>query len=388
MMKVLMVIPYIADIYGGPSRVAKNLAEAIADQGVNIDLISTTADGDSTLPVTVGDWIQDSGYRLRYFNCFHRNDFVISSDLILWVVKNLRHYDVVHTHNVFAPMMLAVRWFCDRQNIPYVTTPHGMLEPWALSHKASKKKLYYEWFEVKSLQKSGTIHTLNQQEFDNIHALGFSRLKILPNGIRQSDFEQLPDPEIFYQHFPETQNKDLILFLSRVDPKKGLDLLIPAFGLLHSQFPNSHLVIAGPDSVGFMPTVQSYLQAANCENAVTITGMLTGDLKQAALAAANVYALTSYSEGFSMSVLEGMASGLPCVITKACNFPEAGEAGVAKVVDLEIGAIADALTELLSDLPQAKIMGNSARDFVFQEYTWNKIATKLIAVYKSLLASQ
>jgi glycosyltransferase involved in cell wall biosynthesis len=387
-MKVLMVIPYIADVYGGPSRVAKNLAEAIADQEIDIDLISTVADGSEKLSISTHQWIHEAGYRLQYFDCFHRNDFVISSDLVLWVAKNLRNYDVVHTHNVFSPMMLAVRWLCDRQNIPYITTPHGMLEPWALANKSSKKKLYYEWFEAKSLQKAGAIHTLNQQESDNIQALGFSRLEILPNGIRQSEFEKLIDPELFYQHFPKTKDKDIILFLSRVDPKKGLDLLIPAFSSIRSQFPNSHLVIAGPDSVGFMPTVQSYLQAADCEDAVTITGMLTGDLKQAALVAANVYALTSYSEGFSMSVLEGMASGLPCVITTACNFPEAGEAGVAKVVDIEIEAIAEALSELLADLPQAKAMGHLAREFVFQEYTWNKIATKLIAVYESLVTPQ
>ncbi|NJN74559.1 MAG: glycosyltransferase, partial [Limnothrix sp. RL_2_0] len=366
----------------------KKLAEAIADQEISIDLISTVADGLDKLSIPTNEWIREEGYCLQYFDCFHRNDFVFSSDLILWVAKNLKNYDVVHTHNVFSPMMLAVRWLCDRQNIPYITTTHGMLEPWALANKSSKKKLYYEWFEAKSLQKSGAIHTLNQQEFDNIQALGFSHLKILPNGIRQSDFERLPDPEIFYQHFPETKNKDLILFLSRVDPKKGLDLLIPAFGKIRSLFPNSHLVIAGPDSVAFLPTVESYLQEANCENDVTITGMLTGDLKQAALAAATVYALTSYSEGFSMSVLEAMASCLPCVITKPCNFPEAGEAGVAKVVDIDVEAIADALSELLADLPKARAMGCLARDFVFQGYTWNKISIKLIALYESLLTSQ
>ncbi|MGB2925461.1 MAG: glycosyltransferase [Limnothrix sp.] len=381
-----MIIPYIADVYGGPSRVAKALANSIGQQHMQqIDLISTVADGIEKLSVSKNTWLQEEGYRLQYFDCFHRNDLVISYSLMAWVYKHLKDYDVVHTHNIFSPMMSVVRWLCDRQNIPYITTPHGMLEPWALANKSSKKKLYYEWLEAKSLQRSGAIHTLNQQESDNIQALGFSRLEILPNGIRQSEFEKLIDPEFFYQHFPETKDKDIILFLSRVDPKKGLDLLIPAFSSIRGQFPNSHLVIAGPDSVGFMPTVQSYLQAADCENAVTITGMLTGDLKQAALAAANVYALTSYSEGFSMSVLEGMAAGLPCMITTACNFPEAGEAGVAKVVDIEIESITEALTELLDDLPKAKAMGSAARDFVFQEYTWNKISAKLISVYKSLV---
>ncbi|NET52430.1 MAG: glycosyltransferase, partial [Merismopedia sp. SIO2A8] len=122
-----------------------------------------------------------------------------------------------------------------------------------------------------------------------------------------------------------------------------------------------------------------------CLNSVTFTGMLTGQLKYAALAAANLYVAPSYSEGFSMSVLEGMASGLPCVITKGCNFPEAAAANAAHVVDIKSEAITNALIECLNNPQQAKAMGDRAHKLILEKYTWEQVATKMHKVYTTLV---
>ncbi|HZG39964.1 MAG TPA: glycosyltransferase, partial [Nodosilinea sp.] len=124
---------------------------------------------------------------------------------------------------------------------------------------------------------------------------------------------------------------------------------------------------------------------AKCPDAVTFTGMLTGELKYSALAAVNLYVAPSYSEGFSMSVLEAMASGLPCVITTGCNFPDAARANAAKVVDIQADAIAKALIECLSDPLAAKTMGDRARHLVLNHYTWDRVAAQLIEVYTAIL---
>jgi glycosyltransferase involved in cell wall biosynthesis len=113
--------------------------------------------------------------------------------------------------------------------------------------------------------------------------------------------------------------------------------------------------------------------------------MLTGQQKLAALTAAQVFVAPSYSEGFSMSVLEGMAAGLPCILTTGCNFPEAGAAGVAHVVDLNANAIAQALQTCLQNLHQAKEMGDRARDFIFKNYTWTVAAQTLKQVYTDIM---
>jgi glycosyltransferase involved in cell wall biosynthesis len=264
--------------------------------------------------------------------------------------------------------------------------PQGMLEPWALSYKGWKKRLYYAFVEKPTLQKAGAIQMLSQAEAEGVKPLALKPpIVIAPNGIHRHDFECLPDPELFYQKFPHLRDKTLILFLGRIDPKKGLDLLAKAFARVQDQFPQTHLVVAGPDNIGFLPTAQNYFAESGCLEAVTFTGMLTGTLKHAALASAHLYVAPSYSEGFSMSVLEGMASGLPCIFTTGCNFPEAAIAQVADVVEIDADAIADAMIQRLSNRAAAETMGDRAREFIFNTYTWDQIAARLIEIYTAIL---
>jgi glycosyltransferase involved in cell wall biosynthesis len=261
-----------------------------------------------------------------------------------------------------------------------------MLEPWALSYKSNKKRLYYTLIEKPSLDRANAIQMLSSSEVDRVQPLNLkASLAIVPNGIHTEQFETTLNPDIFYQKFPHTCDRPLILFLARIDPKKGLDLLAEAFTKVHHLFPEAHLIIAGPDNIGFLSTVRHYFAEADCLDAVTFTGMLTGELKYSALAAAQIYVAPSYSEGFSMSVLEGMAAGLPCVITTGCNFPEAATARTAEVVDIDAEAIAEALLRCLNDPQQAKAMGDRARQFIFDRYTWNSIAAKLLEVYTAIL---
>jgi glycosyltransferase involved in cell wall biosynthesis len=260
-----------------------------------------------------------------------------------------------------------------------------MLEPWALSYKANKKKLFYI-LEKPAINKAGGIQVLATPEKNSVKTLNLKPpLFLIPNGIFAKKFESLPPASLFLEKFPETKDRKLILFLGRIDPKKGLDLLSSAFAKVNQQFPNTHLVIAGPDNVGYLPTVKNHFRDLGCLDAVTFTGMLTGEMKYSALSAASIYIAPSYSEGFSMSILEGMSSGLPCIFTTACNFPEAQEAQVAKVVEVNQEEITEALLWCLSNEEEAKEMGQKARQFILENYTWNKIAIKLIEVYGSII---
>lgn len=111
-------------------------------------------------------------------------------------------------------------------------------------------------------------------------------------------------------------------------------------------------------------------------------------MKYSALASASIYIAPSYSEGFSMSILEGMASGLPCIFTTACNFPEAKEAQAAKVVEVNVEEITEALSLCLSHPQEAKEMGLRAREFILNNYTWDKIAGSLISVYQEIISKK
>lgn len=384
-MKILIFTPYVGSSYGGTSKVVKELAQGTSSLGISVDIVTTNANSSVKLDVPLNIWIKEESYKIKFFSCWHRDDFIISFSLINWLISHVVDYDLVHTNTVFAPLVLVAHWVCQWRNIPYIATPHGMLEPWTLSYKAWKKRFYYSLFEKPALHSASAIQVLANSEANNVKSLGFKHFVVIPNGIHPQEFQTLPEPEVFYQQFPFTRNKTLILFLGRIDPKKGLDLLAPAFAKAHNQFPQTHLVVAGPDSIGFITTVQSYFIQAECLDAVTFTGMLTGSLKYAAFAAANLYVAPSYSEGFSMSVLEGMASGLPCVITTGCNFPEAATAKAAYIVDIDADVIADTLIQCLRAPQPTKAMGNRAREFIFQNYTWDLAAEKLVRIYKAII---
>lgn len=379
-----MITPYLGAVYGGTYKVFIELVQSVNQLGITVDIITTNANGSGKLDVPLETWINENNYRVCYFSCWHQYDFIISFSLINWLFLHIKEYDIVHTNTIFAPQFLFIHCICQLFHIPYIVTPHGMLEPWALSYKAWKKQLYYRLLEKSALQNAQAIQVLSSSEAENVRTLGFQQTIIVPNGIHHEEFQNLCKADIFYDQFPHTKNKILIFFLGRIDPKKGLDLLACAFAKVHSQFPQTHLVVAGPDSIGFLPTVKNYFINVGCIDAVTFTGMLSGSLKYAALAAASLYVAPSYSEGFSMSVLEAMASGLPCVITTGCNFPEAGIAKVAHVVDVDAEEIADALIKCLSDCEQAKFMGQQAREFIFQNYTWSQSAQKLVQVYQAI----
>lgn len=385
-MKILIVIPALGPVYGGPTKSVIELAQALGNRGVDIDIVATTANGSSSMNVPTLTWIQEKYYRVQYFPYWGFLDYKISLSLTKWLFQNVTNYDLVHTNAVFSYPVLPAHWACQKHKVPYIMTPHGMLEPWALAYKSGKKRFYFTLLEKPAFQRASAIQMLASTEAKRIEPLQLQTpLVVVPNGIHKQDFETLPNPELFYQQFPETRNKTLILFLARIDPKKGLDLLATAFAKVHSQFPDTHLIIAGPDNIGFSETVENYFANAGCLDAVTFTGMLSGSLKYAALAAASLYVAPSYSEGFSVSVLEGMAAKLPCTITTGCNFPEAAAANAALVVDIDAEQIANALISCLENPQQAKEMGDRAREFIFEKYTWEKIACQMQEVYTSII---
>lgn len=385
-MKILIVIASVGDIYGGPSKCVVELAQALGSFGIEVDIVNTNANGSTDLEVPLHTWIAKKYYRIQYFSYSRLLDYKISLSLTSWLFQHVCEYDLVHTNGIFSYPVLSAYRACQQHQVPYVVTPHGMLEPWALSYKAWKKRLYYTLLEKPALHRASAMQMLASTEAKAVKPLNLKTpLIVVPNGINPQDFENLPDPELFYNNFPDTRNKKLIIFLGRIDPKKGLDLLAVAFGKIYTQLPQTHLIVAGPDNIGFLPTVQSYFNQAGCLDAVTFTGMLTGDTKYAALAAANIYVAPSYSEGFSVSVLEGMVSGLPCVITTACNFPEAATAKAAHIVDIDANSIFEALIECLKAPQESQAMGDRARQFILENYTWDTIATKMIDVYTCIL---
>ncbi len=386
-MKVLHIVPGIEIATGGPGRIAASLCNYMSKMGVEID-IATTKD-----PLQRYQLIDtDAGQaNILFFERWKYEKYAFSRNLQKWLTKNIKNYHLVHIHSIFNyPTYIAAK-IASTVKIPYIIAPHGMLEPWALTHKAWKKRIIYNYAVKPTLEGANAIHATSSPEANNIKSLGIdkNRLLFIPNGIKTEEFTSLPSNDIFYEKFPHLSGKNLIVFLARIDPKKGLDLLASAFAKVKHLYPTSHLVIIGSTTTSdtqYLDTVKQYFQDNNCSENVTFTGMLTGKLKLSALSAASIYVAPSYSEGFSMSVLEGMAAGLPCVITTGCNFPEAEAANAVRVTNINADDIADGLMWCLKHPDAAKELGIRARNFIFNNYTWQRAAEKTVEVYEQLVS--
>ncbi|HVO69049.1 MAG TPA: glycosyltransferase, partial [Aggregatilineaceae bacterium] len=211
-------------------------------------------------------------------------------------------------------------------------------------------------------------------------ALPDERISVVPNGVQLRDFAHLPPREPFRMWW-KLGDGLVVLFLGRLHARKGLQLLIPAFAEAIKVVPDARLVIAGPDE-GMLATLKALTNEFNLDGRVAFTGMLTGDEKLAALAAADLFVLPAVGEGFSMAVLEAMACGLPVLLTPGCNFPEVVDAGAGMVVPREIGPLSEALGALLIDGERRVSMGRLARELVQQRFTWPQVVAQMVDVYR------
>jgi glycosyltransferase involved in cell wall biosynthesis len=184
---------------------------------------------------------------------------------------------------------------------------------------------------------------------------------------------------------PELTSSRIVLFMSRLIYKKGLDILCRAWADVSPSFGNAHLVIAGPDD-GAQPGIERLVDEIGIRRSVTFAGMLNGRLKWSALAAAEVFVLPSRSEGFSMAALEAIATGAPVILTRQCNFPEVASAGCGWVVEPDVKQLQGALEACLrTTASERSRMGERGRALAASRYTWPVIGRQMREVYDWVL---
>ncbi len=382
-MKVLHVLPSLSPGWGGPVAVVADLARALRQQGVTSTVFAATGRrvGGNHVP------IDGTATRL----------FPTGPLALVWtghsptMARALRlaaaHHDLVHIHELWHyPGYAAARaaWKVGR---PYMVTVHGGLGPVALGRKALRKSLYMATFQRRILVGAAVLQAFTEAEAGHIrqHVPG-AAVAVIPNGVRPEAFDDLPVGADFPGNGGDLSGKRVVLFLGRVHPGKGLDILARAFAQVARQRPDARLVIAGPDEGGYSARVQSILRKGRVLDRASFTGMLTGPHRLAALARADVFVLPSYFEGFSMAVLEALACGLPVVISRQCNFPEVAQAGAGLVIDTDAGQLAQALAQLLDAAPeQRRDMGERGRRLVRERYTWDAIAARMADLYRQVV---
>ncbi|QVL33768.1 glycosyltransferase [Telmatocola sphagniphila] len=298
----------------------------------------------------------------------------------------IQSFDLVHLHGVWDRPLLQVIRAARQLQKPYVLSPHGMLDPWSLSQKRLKKKLFLQLVVKRFLDQAGAIHFLNSDEADLTKTLRITApAAIIPNGIEVAAAPSDLALANFRQRYALGDVAPFLLFLSRLHFKKGLDYLVEAFAKIASAHPSLKLVVAGPDD-GARADFEKLIASRNLTERVVLTGPLYGEQKQTALLGAAVFVLPSRQEGFSVAILEALAAQIPVVITKACHFPEVESSRAGYVTDLDADQIAGALDKILSNPQARQTMGPAGRELVTSRYSWDRVIGQFEDLYGSVVA--
>ncbi len=298
--------------------------------------------------------------------------------------------DIVMVNGVMSyPTTIAAN-LCRKLKKPYIVAAHGGLMPYKLKEKR-RRQFMFDHVIMPILDNATVVQAICENEHQCLIDLGLKTpVTVIPNGIDIAD-NTVANPTLPDHIEKKLQNKRLVLFMGRLTPIKGLDELLPAWAKVtaREQFKNCMLAIAGPDENGYLKTVRNLISKHRLHENVIITGLVTGKTKTTLIDRSDFYVLSSYSEGFSMAVLENLAAAKPVIITEGCNFPEIVQAGAGLCVQSKREQIENAICEFLS-MPSAELaqIGQKGKQLLLENYTWDISARKFISVMDHILKNE
>lgn len=380
-MRIAHLIGSLAEIDGGPSRVCVDMARAVALRGHDVSIHSTDYGGASSK----GDGARVDGVDIHYHKTWFGGAWRFSPALWRAVDRVVADADIVHMHSLY----LFHNWVgwraCRRHGTPYLLRPHGTMDPYIWNRRRGRKSIIEWCFMNDVLRDAAALHytTTEEARLAAPFAQGTPGV-VVPNGVRLDDFAEAPRDGRFRDLFGSREPIRLVLFLGRLNFKKGLDLLADAFANLVARDPNARLLIAGPDG-GKEVETRDHLKALGVLDRVRFTGLLRGGELLAAYGDADLFVLPSYSENFGNAVVEAMATGTPVLISDQVNIcGEVARAGAGRVVPCDVAKIADAMTEMLADPAELAACAEAAR-VLAESFRWDRIAARMEDAYLAVL---
>jgi glycosyltransferase involved in cell wall biosynthesis len=388
-MRILHVIPSLAARDGGPPKAVIEMCRELLRRGEHAEIYTTNADGDGSLDVPVGRPIEVRDVKVTYFPVNGSHYYKFSVPIAAALRTNVPRYDVVHINSLYQFPSTIAAYYCRKYGFPYILTPHGSLDPYIYWHHPLRKRLYEVLVERRNLAAAKAVHFTSAEEMELASSLGLRfRGVVGPYGLEidESPPDCWTDAEA---EWPELVGKKVLLFLGRINFKKGLDVMARAFGAVHRRRGDAHLVIAGPDTDGYAGEVRKWLDDEGALDAATFAGMVVDGRKAALFRRADLFVLPSYSENFGIAVVEAMAAGLPIVISNKVNiWREIDEAGAGVVVKPDAEEVAGAILVLLDDPLRAKQMGERGRRLALEKFSWKAAGDHLVRLYQGVVAGR
>jgi glycosyltransferase involved in cell wall biosynthesis len=358
-MKVIHYIESIDKTAGGTTEYMRLLSNALKS---NIDLVVAT--GLSASPVNI------EGVKIQFFDTKVLRWFGLLNEFRSFLKKE--NPAIVHINGIWTPQNWGFQKIAQELGIKVVLSPHGMLEPWILAHNPWKKKLGLFLYQNKAIRRAQHLHVTALMEKETIRNLGYTNeLTIIPNGIDLSEIKKKK----------ELYGTKKVIFLSRIHPKKGIELLLEAWRMTNTQ--GWSLEIAGNGDDNY---IQFLTQSANDINNVHFVGAKYGEEKWDFLRSADVMVLPTHSENFGIVVAEALAVGLPVITTKGTPWEDLNIHNCGWWIDLSVSSLSSTLATVFSkDTLELKEMGLNGMKLIEDKYNINKIGIEIKKLYKKIL---
>ena len=333
-MKILQLVPTLDPSTGGVATAVMSLSRGMSGRGHEVEIVS--------LDEPREPWVSEAGLPVHALG-HGSTSYRYAPALLPWLRAHGREYDRIIVNGLWQYPGFAA-WLAFRGgDVPYFVFPHGMLDPWfkrTFPLKHAKKWLYWPWAEYRVLRDAAAVIFTSEEERVQARTsfwLYRCTERVSPLGVDEPEANGSAAGNEFLAAYPELRGTRILLFLGRLHPKKGCDLLVEALAQLAGRFPTVSLVFAGPDQVGWKAQLRAQAEQLRISRSVVFPGMLEGRIKQGAFAAADAFVLPSHQENFGLSVVEALAVGLPVLISKCVNIwreIEQDGAGYAEQDDL------------------------------------------------------
>jgi len=298
--------------------------------------------------------------------------------------RQIRTFDIVHIHAIWNYVTWRAMYESRRGKVPYIVAPQGSLEDWALGRSRHLKRGYAALLEKPLFDRAAAMQALTEAEVRQCKKFRIaSPAEILPNGVDLQLIDKAGPPESTRTLHGLPSDERLILFLGRIFPKKGIDILADGFSRFAQNHPKVTLLVAGHDAgQGYLAHLQQRLKQSGGDQRAIFLGEIRGAEKFRLLRSADLFVLPSYSEGLPIAVLEAMACSTPVLITPGCNLPEVSRYEAGWECSPDADSFQAALESIFAAPESLPERGKRARRLVEERFTWPKVAAASIELYQ------
>ncbi len=398
-MKILYVINQISD-WSGDSRLLCLTVKLMQKRGHEVAIATTDANP-----------FRDQASSEKYYPILkklqnHNKDFVIINDVPVFSIhsitshfgmysfnagtmakKIIKNFDLVHIYSWYHHIGIEFFKVSKKYNVPLIFTAMATLQNDAQSYYKIQKSIVNLFFTKKIINYASILHSVGQSEIETYIHFGGKKEKIIQieNGIDLNDYKLKNLSNILKRC--GINDKPYILFLGRIHPKKGLELLLKSFNELTHNNNEIYLIIAGSGESNYVQKIKKYVQDLGLSNKVKFTGLVSHDEKLTLLKSAKLFSLTSKSDIHPVAVQEALTMGIPVVISKESDYPEVEQYDTGIIVNLNMSEIVNAFRTLLNN-PSLDIISNNAKNLIKEKYLVEDQIIKFEQIYQTILSKK